>query len=142
VQSRHVPCHGPRWCAALDRLVGPGFEDLHAAGLMPVARADGSREVPVHVRKTVHGQGRDLATTALRMALVIPPWKTIFTETATLSPPRRRSQGGGASPLIWGERLTCRRTETARDSSAVAPIAGEATRPAEFMVVSLGSVTG
>jgi hypothetical protein len=35
-----------------DRLVGPGFEDLHAAG-NDVARADGRREVPVHVEK--HG---------------------------------------------------------------------------------------
>jgi hypothetical protein len=28
-------------------------------------------------RKTVPGPGRDSATTALRMALVIPPWTTI-----------------------------------------------------------------
>jgi Transmembrane secretion effector len=35
-----------------DRLVGPGLEDLHAAG-NDVARADGRREVPVHVEK--HG---------------------------------------------------------------------------------------
>jgi hypothetical protein len=35
-----------------DRLVGPGFEDLHAAG-NDVTRADGRREVPVHVEK--HG---------------------------------------------------------------------------------------
>jgi MFS family permease len=35
-----------------DRLVGPGFEDLHPAG-DDVARADGRREVPVHVEK--HG---------------------------------------------------------------------------------------
>jgi MFS family permease len=35
-----------------DRLVGPGFEDLHAAG-DDVAGADGRRKVPVHVEK--HG---------------------------------------------------------------------------------------
>jgi len=35
-----------------DRLVGPGFEDLHAAG-DDITRADGRREVPVHVEK--HG---------------------------------------------------------------------------------------
>jgi hypothetical protein len=42
-----------------DRLVGPGFEDLHAAG-NDVARADRRREVPVHVHEDGPRAGQGL----------------------------------------------------------------------------------
>jgi hypothetical protein len=42
-----------------DRLVGPGFQDLHAAG-DDVAGADGCLEVPVHVQEDGARAGQGL----------------------------------------------------------------------------------
>ena len=77
-----------------DRLVLAGLEDLDLAGDL-VAGADGARKSQLTLRNTVPGPGRRSATTALRMALVTPPWTTISPKRDARAARARRSAGGG-----------------------------------------------
>ncbi len=57
-------------------LVGPSFADFYLASDC-ISGANRRLEFPLTCRKTVPGPGRSSATTALMIALVMPPWTTM-----------------------------------------------------------------
>jgi len=81
-----------------------GFEDLHASG-MTSPRADGRREVPVHVQKDGPPfRAGDSATTAVEMALVSPALTNGISPTGRFRRHASVCVIGWRSPRSWVNR--------------------------------------